>query len=92
MICTNFIAKWIIRIASKFTPGTLSVTIWPFIFISPEFYQFDIRLIKHERYHLKQWLRYWWFGFIFVYLWQFFTVGYAKMRLECEAREAEKGQ
>lgn len=90
MIVTNFIARWIVKIAAKMTPGTQGVTIWPFIFIWPPEYKAYQSLIRHESVHLKQWLRYWWIGFPFVYLFQYFVCGYESMALEVEARIAEK--
>lgn len=90
MIATNFIARLIVGLASKITPGTLGVTIWPFIFIWPKKYRGKGSLIRHEKKHLEQWKRYWIVAFLPVYCYQFIKYGYEKMPLEQEARVAEK--
>jgi len=89
MIITNFIARWIVKIAAKFTPGTDGVTIWPCIFIWPKEYADDICLVRHEKKHLEQWKRYWILGFPFIYIWFHVKHGYTKNPLEIEARKAE---
>ena len=91
MILSNWIAKFVVWAGGIFTPGAQAVTIWPFIFVLPE-YKGNKRLIRHEQKHIEQWKRYWIIGFLPVYLWQFFTDGYAHMELENEAREAEYKQ
>jgi hypothetical protein len=85
MIITNWIAKWIVGLAAKSTPGTVGITLWPFIFIWPAAAATD-DLIAHERVHMRQWRRYWIVGFIPVYLYQLYKYGYDKMPLEEEAR------
>ena len=90
MIITNYIARVIVAIAAAITAGTVGVTLWPFIFISPKRYALDQRLIRHERKHLEQWRRYWIIGFLPVYLMFHVKHGYWNNPLEVEAREAEK--
>jgi hypothetical protein len=89
MVVTNIIAKWVILLARVFTPKTVGVTIFPFIFFYPPEYAVYQSLLKHERQHLKQWLRYLWIGFPFVYIYQYLRYGYWNMPLEIEARAAE---
>ena len=89
MIITNYIARVIVAIAAAITEGTRGVTLWPFIFIWPKKYAIDQRLIRHERKHLEQYKRYWIVGFLPVYLYYHFKLGYQKNPLEIEAREHE---
>lgn len=85
MIITNFIAKWIVKLADLNVKGTQGVTLWPFIFIWPPEMAKRKKLVAHERVHLVQWLRYWIVGFPFVYAYQFLRYGYKNMPLEVEA-------
>ena len=89
MIVTNKISQWVVSLASRFTPGTDAVTIWPFIFVWPKEFLEDSRLIRHEKKHLEQWKRYWIIGFLPVYLYHHCTKGYEKNPLEIEAKEAQ---
>ena len=45
--------------------------------------------IRHERKHQEQWQRYWYVGFLVLYVYQYLKYGYWDMPLEIEAREAE---
>lgn len=85
MIITNWTARVIVWLAARITPGTLGVTIWPFIFIWPPEMAKRKKLVAHERVHLVQWRRYWIVGFPFVYVYQFLRYGYKNMPLEVEA-------
>lgn len=87
MVVSNFIARCVVKLASKFTPETIGVTIWPFIFVWPKRFKDNKALLRHERVHLKQWVRYWIIGFPFVYIYQYMVYGYLLMPLEVEARE-----
>lgn len=44
------------------------------------------KILFHEAVHIKQWRRYWYIGFPFVYITQFLLMGYNMMDLEREAR------
>lgn len=90
MIVTNWISKQVVRLASKIVPGTLGVTIWPFIYIWPPSAAKNKYLVRHEKKHIEQWLRYLVIGFLPLYIYQFLRYGYQKMPLEVEARRAEK--
>lgn len=86
MIITNFIAKIVVKIASYFTPGTIGVTIYPFIFIYPLKYKNNKKLINHEKIHLMQWKKYWIVGFFPLYIYYHIKYGYINNPLEIEAR------
>jgi hypothetical protein len=45
--------------------------------------------VKHEKCHLRQFRRYGFFRFIFLYLWESMRRGYYHNRFEAEARAAE---
>lgn len=47
--------------------------------------------LAHEVVHVRQWRRYWYVGFLPVYLWHHLTKGYMGNPLEVEARNAERG-
>ena len=89
MLVTNRVARWVVSLASRFTPGTDAVTIWPFIFVYPPEFKFDEKLVKHETKHLEQWIRYGIVGFVPLYVWYHYTHGYKNNPLEMEARQAE---
>jgi len=89
MIITNWTAKVIVKVAAWITPGTVGVTLWPFIFIYPTVEAQNERLIRHEKKHLEQYKRYWIVGFLPLYIYQFIRYGYKDMALEVEARAAE---
>ena len=86
MIITNFISRLVVGFFRLITPGTVGVTIWPFIFIWPKVFKNDLGLVNHERIHIKQWLRYWIVLFPFVYVYQWLKFGYRDMPLERETR------
>ena len=90
MIITNWTAKLVVGLAGKITPGTVGVTLWPFVFIYPKMYVSDERLIRHEQKHLDQWVRYWIVGFLPLYIYYHIKYGYQYNPLEIEACEAEK--
>ena len=90
MIVANFIARFIVWIASKNVTGTIAVTIWPFIFLgSPKLRDNDI-ILRHERIHLEQWKRYWIVGFLPLYIYYEIKYGYWKNPLELEAYNFER--
>jgi hypothetical protein len=86
---TNFIARWVLKIAKLSVRNAAGCTIWPFIFIWPPALKDNEPLIRHEKVHLKQWTRYLLVGFPFVYFYQMIVWGYQNMPLEKEARAAE---
>jgi hypothetical protein len=88
MIITNWIAALIVFLAGCNVPGTVGVTIWPFIFIHPAKYAEDIKVVLHETCHLEQYKRYFIIGFPIVYGYQYLKYGYWDMPLEVEARKA----
>lgn len=90
MIITGWIAAVIVWLACLNIPGTIGVTIWPFIFISPPKYAQNIKLVLHEKCHLEQYKRYFIIGFPVVYAYQYLKYGYYNMPLEKEARKANK--
>ena len=90
MIVQNKISGLVIKIADRFTPNVIAVTIWPFIFILPGLCGCNKKLIAHEKKHLEQWKRYWIIGFPFIYIWHHYKKGYDKNPLEIEARKAEE--
>ena len=90
MIVTNSLAKVVVSIAAWITPGTVGVTLWPFIFIHPKVQALNTRIVRHEEKHLEQYKRYWIVGFLPLYIYQFIRYGYKDMALEVEARAAER--
>lgn len=89
MIITNWIAKVVVTMARINIPGTIGVTIYPFIFIYPKIYANNKRLIRHELKHIEQYKRYWIIGFPFIYIYQYIRYGYWECPLEQEARRTE---
>ena len=90
MIVSNWIAKIIVNLAGRMTPGTLGVTLWPFIFIYPEKWAKNKRLVKHEKKHLEQYKRYWIIGFLPIYIYYHVKYGFLDNPLEIEARASER--
>jgi len=88
MIITGFLARFIVWVAAKIVPGTVGVTIWPFIFIWPKKWAKNKKLVKHEQKHLEQYKRYWIVGFLPVYIYYSIKYGYWDNPLEIEARKA----
>ena len=91
MIITSWKAKIIVGIADVINSSAniVGVTWKPNIYIYPEKYKKNIKLIKHEECHLKQQREMGKFKFIVVYVHQYFKYGYWDMPLEIEARKAE---
>lgn len=88
MIVTNKIAEVIVRLAGLIVPGTLGVTIWPFIFIWPPKWECNKNLVRHEKKHLEQYVRYGIVGFLPVYIYYSIRFGYWNNPFEKEARKA----
>jgi len=58
--------------------------------ISREHFHSDIRLMRHELCHVRQYQQYGFFPFLFKYLVESIRKGYTNNRFEVEARAAEE--
>lgn len=78
--------KWV-RIFCWFKKERFAVVLFGVAFYSVPKDQVTRIWMRHEDCHKLQWKRYWYIGFLPVYLYQRFKYGYKKCPLEVEARE-----
>ena len=79
----------------KWTLWFTKTSTWAITICNCTFYSEDIKNVsitwrKHEDYHKKQWKKYWYVGFLFLYVFEFILHGYKNNRFEIEARNAEQ--
>lgn len=90
-IRTGWLANKLVRFVDWFTKDydEYGFAFWPFIFFEKTEDNTPYHR-AHEKKHIEQWVRYWLFGFLPLYLYQWLKYGYWNMPLEVEARQASK--
>lgn len=87
----SFIAK---LAAKKLKTDSIAITIGQTIYLhntSKENFFADVKWVRHEQQHIKQFKRYGFLRFLCMYTWESIKHGYYNNKYEKEAREAENG-